>query len=60
MKVKKMSDTVVLSRDEYDILRSKAELFEHFVATEELSASELKKIDMALKGSFISKEEFLK
>jgi hypothetical protein len=55
-----MSDSIVISRDEYDSLRSKAELFDHFIETEELNTTELKNIKTALKGPFLGKNEFLK
>ncbi|MFH0876230.1 MAG: hypothetical protein V1859_09910 [archaeon] len=56
-----MSDTsVMVPKDEYDMLRAKAELFDHFVETEDLNEEELKSIKKALKGPFMSKFEFLK
>ena len=52
--------SVVIPKDEYDLLRNKAELFDHFVETEDLSKDELAKIEKALKGPFLTKAEFLK
>jgi len=55
-----MSATVSIPKDEYDLLKTKAELFDHFVETEELSDEELAKIKKAMKGPFLTKSQFLK
>ena len=56
-----MSDSsVIVPKDEYDMLRTKADLFDHYVETEELSEEELSKVKKALKGSLLTKLEFLK
>ena len=55
-----MSDTVVIPRDEYDFLRSKAKLFDKYIENGELSKSELAMIKKALKGPFLTKGAFLK
>jgi hypothetical protein len=55
-----MSDAVTLSKDEYDLLKQKADLFDHFVETEELSTKELARIQQALKGPFLTESEFIK
>jgi len=56
-----MSDaSVMIPKDEYEILKKKADLFDHYVETEELSESELSKIHEALKGQLLTKSEFLK
>ena len=55
-----MSETVMIPKKEYDLLKNKAELFDHFVETEELSKEELKTIKNALRGPFLTKSEFLK
>ncbi len=52
--------SVILPKDEFDVLVRKATLFDRYVETEELSKKELKQIKRALKGPFISKAEFLK
>ena len=55
-----MSETVTLPKKEYDILRNKADLFDHFVETEELSNEELLNIKNALSGPLLTKSEFLR
>ena len=55
-----MSQTITIPKEEYDLLKNKAELFEHFVETEGLSKKELNQIKKALKGPFLTKSEFLK
>ncbi|MBD3259501.1 hypothetical protein GF371_02610 [Candidatus Woesearchaeota archaeon] len=55
-----MNTTVSIPKDEYDELVKKAVLFDHYIETEELTAEELKKVKEALKGPFLTKEEFLK
>lgn len=55
-----MSQTITIPKEEYDLLKNKAELFDHFVETEELSKGELAGIKKALKGPFLTKAEFLK
>jgi len=55
-----MTDSITIPRDEYDSLKERASLFDHYVETEELSKEELKQIRKALKGPFLSKSEFLK
>lgn len=52
--------SVTLPKGEFDLLVRKANLFDQYVETEELSKKELKQIKKALKGPFISKAEFLK
>ena len=56
-----MSDSnVIISKEEYDTIKSKADLFDQFIETEELSKEELAKIKKAMKGPFLTKSEFLK
>lgn len=55
-----MSTTITIPQDEYNLLKNKAELFDHYVETEELKDDELARIKLALKGNFYSKEDFLK
>ena len=56
-----MTETSIrISRDEYNMLKKKADLFDHFVETEELSSKELQKIERAMRGPFMAKSEFLK
>jgi len=55
-----MSDTVAVPKQEYELLKRKADLFDHYVETEELDAAELHIIQNALKGPFLSKTAFLK
>ncbi len=52
--------SITLPKEEYDLLKKKAVLFDHFVETEELSKEELEKIREAMKGPFLSKTNFLK
>ncbi|MBW2990426.1 hypothetical protein KY348_01840 [Candidatus Woesearchaeota archaeon] len=51
---------VMISKDEYALLRQKADLFDHMIEVEELTKEELVKVKKALKGPFITKAEFLK
>ena len=55
-----MGTTVCLPKTEYDELLKKANLFDHYVEVEELSATELIEIEKVLKGSFLTKFEFIK
>lgn len=55
-----MSGSIAISKDEYDLLKTKADLFDRFIETEELSKEELEQIKKAMKGPFLSKSEFLK
>ncbi|MEK6959957.1 MAG: hypothetical protein AABX47_02205 [Nanoarchaeota archaeon] len=55
-----MSDTVCISKEEYDFLLSKSQLFDRYVESGELNPAEIKQIENALKGPFLSKSEFLK
>ena len=55
-----MSDaTICLPKGEYDMLRTKADLFDKFIETEELTNTELNQVKKALKGPFMTKSEFL-
>ncbi len=55
-----MSESMIIPKDEYDILKNKANLFDRYIKTEELSKEELKKIKKAMKGPFLTKSEFLR
>ena len=55
-----MDDTIRIAKKEYNELKEKAELFDQYIETEELTKEELKQIKEAMKGPFITKEEFLK
>ncbi|PIY59815.1 hypothetical protein COY95_05075 [Candidatus Woesearchaeota archaeon CG_4_10_14_0_8_um_filter_47_5] len=56
-----MSDVkVIIPKEEYDLLKNKADFFDHYIETEELSKKELTKIKKAMKGPFMTKSEFLK
>jgi hypothetical protein len=55
-----MNTTISIPKDEYDTLKNKASLFDHYIETEELSASELKNIKKALNGKLLTRTEFLK
>lgn len=50
----------MIPQDEYDLLKQKAELFDKFIETEELTAEEMKMVKKALKGPYMSKSDFLK
>jgi hypothetical protein len=52
--------SITIPKDEYDLLKSKASLFDQYVETEELTDEELLKVRKALKGPFLAKTEFLK
>ena len=54
-----MAETVEIAKNEYDILKNKADLFDHFIETEELSKEELNQVKKALKGPFLTKSAFL-
>jgi hypothetical protein len=55
-----MAESVTIPKDEYDLLKKKADLFDHFIETEELSKKELAKVKKALRGPFMTMSEFLK
>ena len=55
-----MLETVQISKSEYDILKNKADLFDHFIETEELSKQELIQVKKAMKGHFLTKSAFLR
>ena len=55
-----MSDSITLPREQFELLKRKAELFDHYVETEECSAEELQRIHDALNGPFLSEAEFRK
>ncbi len=55
-----MEDTINITMDEYEELLKKANLFDHYIETEELTKEEIKAVNEALKGPFMSKKEFLK
>ena len=55
-----MDATICLPKDEYDFLKMKADLFDKYVETEELSKDELAQVKKALKEPFLSKAEFLR
>jgi len=55
-----MTQTMILSKEEYNLLKYKANIFDHYIETEELTKKELSKIQNALKSNMISKDDFLK
>jgi hypothetical protein len=55
-----MNGSIAIPKDEYDLLKHKADLFDRFIETEELSKEELDKIKKAMKGPFLTKSAFLK
>jgi|TARA_Y100000310_G_scaffold309740_1_gene354181 hypothetical protein len=55
-----MKDAITISKQEYDTLKNKADLFDHIIEIEELSEEELSHVKKALKGPFITKSDFLK
>jgi hypothetical protein len=55
-----MVENVMIPKNEYDSLKRKAKLFDHYVETEELTKEELSQIKKALEGPFLTKSEFLK
>ena len=52
--------SIVIPKQEYDLLKQKADLFDKFVESEELTDEELVQVHEALKGPFLTKSEFLK
>ena len=54
------TETITIQKSEYNFLKKKADLFDHYVEAEHLSKEELRKIEKALKGPFISKAKFLR
>ena len=52
--------SVIIPKDEYDLLKSKADMFDHYLENEELDEEELSQLKKALKGPFLTKAEFLK
>jgi len=55
-----MSETITIPKQEYNQLKNKANLFDHYIETEELSSEELRQIKKGLKGPFMNKSQFLK
>ena len=56
-----MSDAaIMIPKDEYDLLKTKADLFDRYIETEELTKEELAGIREAMRGPFMTKAEFLK
>jgi hypothetical protein len=56
-----MSETsIIIPKDEYESLKIKADLFDQYIETEELTKEEEIAISKALKGPFLTKSEFLK
>lgn len=55
-----VGSTLMIPKQEYDLLKSKADLFDRYVETEELTKEELAIIKEALKGPFMTKSAFLK
>jgi len=55
-----MNTSICIPKEEYDFLKRKADLFDHYVKSERLSKEELNQIKKAMKGPFLSKAEFLK
>lgn len=51
---------IMIPKEEYDLLKHKADLFDHFVETEDLTEEEIAKINKAMLGPFLTKSEFLK
>jgi ribosomal protein S13 len=55
-----MSETLIIPKEEYDLLKNKADLFDRYIEVEELSDKELKQIKKAMKSSFLTKSEFIR
>ena len=55
-----MSESMIIPKEEYDLLKNKANLFDRYIETEKLSKEELKEIKRAMKGPFLTKTEFLR
>lgn len=55
-----METSIILPKQEYDKLVSKAALFDHYVETEELTEEEFSNVREALNGPLLTKAEFLK
>jgi hypothetical protein len=54
-----MSDaTISIPKDEYEALKAKADIFDQFIESEELTDDEIDRINKAIKGPFLSKSEF--
>ncbi|MFH1455802.1 MAG: hypothetical protein ABIF40_02530 [archaeon] len=58
--MKEVDGTVTIPTEEYNELLEKAKQWEEHFETEELTKEELKEIEEARKGPFMTKEEFLK
>lgn len=54
-----VAQTITISKKKFEELQKKAQLFDSYVANEEISKEELAAIKEALKGPFLSKEDFL-
>ncbi|MBI3412740.1 MAG: hypothetical protein HY051_01500 [Candidatus Aenigmarchaeota archaeon] len=55
-----MAETITIPRREYEDLKKKADIFNTIVETERLSATELRRLEKARRGSSITEGEFLK
>ena len=55
-----MNETVIIPKEEYDLIKTKADLFDHFIEIEELDKKELAQIKKAMKGPLLTKSQFLK
>jgi hypothetical protein len=55
-----MSETLIIPKEEYDLLKNKADLFDRYIEVEELSDKKLKQIKKAMKSSFLTKSEFIR
>ena len=51
---------MIIPKEEYDLLKNKADLFDRYIETDELTKDELRKIKKAMKGPFLTKSEFLR
>ena len=55
-----MVDEITIKKKDYLELKEKAEMFDRYIETEELSDEEIKQMKKAMKGPFLREEEFLK
>ncbi len=55
-----MAETITIPRREYEDLKKKADILNTIVETEQLSATELRRLERARRGASITEGEFLK
>lgn len=55
-----MAETITIPIKEYESLKKKADILNNIVETEQLSATEIRRLEKARRGASITEDEFLK